>query len=223
MHGAAKSRSLVDPVPLPVGTRSGKLAGMDRPPKPPMDAAALERAGLHYLGRFSSGIEHFRRVLERKVRRRNPGFAPPDAGQQAMIEALVAKCRRLGLLDDAAFARTKAAAMAARGKPARTVAARLAAQGVDEAAIAGALDALAEDAGGRAVADLAAACRFARRRRLGPWRTVALDDARRKREIAAFARAGHAFGVARAIVEAADETDIAALGADMQRLEGEVP
>lgn len=196
---------------------------MDKPRKPPLDEAALERAGLHYLERFASGAVHFRRILERKLRRRNPGFAPPDAAQQAMIAALVAKCIRLGLLDDAAFARMKASTMAARGKPARIISARLAALGVDAAEIAAALDALAGDAGGPGAADFEAARRFARRRRFGPWRGVALDAARRNREIAAFARAGHAYGLARAIVEAPDEDTVAALAQDTGRLEGEMP
>ena len=49
--------------------------------------------------------------------------------------------------------------------------------------------------------DLAAACSFARRRRLGPFRRTAADHAR---ELGAFARAGFSRRVAEAVLACAD-------------------
>jgi regulatory protein len=49
--------------------------------------------------------------------------------------------------------------------------------------------------------DLAAACAFARRRRLGPFRRAAADHAR---ELGAFARAGFSRRVAEAVLACAD-------------------
>jgi len=49
--------------------------------------------------------------------------------------------------------------------------------------------------------DLAAACAFARRRRLGPYRRGAGD---RVKELAAFARAGFSRDAARAVLACAD-------------------
>lgn len=56
--------------------------------------------------------------------------------------AAVAEMQRLGLLDDAAFARRKAESLAARHKSRREIAAKLAALGLDRELIADALDAL---------------------------------------------------------------------------------
>jgi regulatory protein len=46
---------------------------------------------------------------------------------------------------------------------------------------------------------VAAALRFARRRRLGPFAAAAADRVRREKWIAAMVRAGHSFALARAI------------------------
>jgi len=56
--------------------------------------------------------------------------------------------------------------------------------------------------------DLAAACRFARRRRLGPYRRGAAD---RQRELAAFARAGFDRRTAERVLACPDEAGVAAL------------
>ena len=45
-----------------------------------------------------------------------------------------------------------------------------------------------------------AALRFARRRRIGPFASAAVDPKDREKALAAMVRAGHGFGLARAIV-----------------------
>src|SRR5579884_1430436 len=92
-----------------------------------------------------------------------------------------------------------------RGQSLRTIRAGLAAKGVAEADVAAALATLGE---GR---DLAAACAFARRRKLGPFRRGAGD---RARELAAFARAGFSRRDAEAVLDCADAEAVAALLGD---------
>lgn len=174
----------------------------------PMTRQRLERAGYHYLERFASSRANMRRVLERKCRRSHADGAPLSTGEEDWIAEILARCEALGLLDDAAYAEMKARSLAARGKAGRHIRSWLAARGVGEDDIAQALDALACEAGGDAAADAARARRFARRRRMGPYRKQALDDARKRKEMGAFARAGFPFGLARAIIDA---TDVAAL------------
>ncbi|MGC1885979.1 MAG: RecX family transcriptional regulator, partial [Stellaceae bacterium] len=146
----------------------------------------LERWALHYLGRYASSAENLRRVLTRRVRRRAPEAVPAAA---ELIDALVLRYRESGLLDDAAYAAARVQSLHRRGESMRTMRARLAAKGVPAADVADAVSGL------RAVApdpDLGAACAFARRRRLGPFRRVDAEqaDADHARELAAFARAG---------------------------------
>jgi regulatory protein len=158
----------------------------------------LDRWALAYLGRFASSAENLRRVLLRRIRRRSA--ADPAAAREALplVDALVERYRRNGLLDDAAYAAQRAQSLNRRGESLYKIRARLAAKGVESTVAANALSALREEA---ADPDLAAACAFARRRRLGPYRRGAADPAR---ELAAFARAGFSRRVAGQVLGCAD-------------------
>ena len=123
----------------------------------------------------------------------------------ALIDALVIRYRDSGLIDDAAYAAGRARTRLTRGQSLRRIAAGLMAKGVGADDRAAALQALRETV---ADPDLAAACAFARRRRLGPFRRGQADPAR---ELAAFARAGFARREAEAVLGCADAEAVAAL------------
>ena len=162
----------------------------------------LERWALHYLGRYASSAENLRRVLTRRTRRRSAEAAALAA---PLIDAVVARYREAGLLDDAAYAAARVQSLHRRGESMRAMRARLAAKGVSAADVANAVSGLW--AAG-AEPDLAAACAFARRRRLGPFRRAAADYAR---ERGAFARAGFSRRVAEAVLACADAAAVEAL------------
>jgi regulatory protein len=164
----------------------------------------VEKWALGYLERFASSAENLRRVLRRRVRRRT---SDPEIARQAgaLIDELVERYRESGLIDDAAYAAGRARYRLARGEPLRKIAAGLAAKGVDAEDRAAALATLRET---MPDADLAAACAFARRRRLGPFRRGPAD---RQRELAVFARAGFARREAEAVLGCADPEAVAAL------------
>jgi regulatory protein len=170
-----------------------------------IDPELLERWALAYLGRFASSAENLRRVLLRRARRR--GSSAPEAGARAagLIDALVERYRRSGLLDDVAYAAARAHSLHRRGESSTRIQARLAAKGVDRAIAAQAVLGLRAEV---ADLDLAAACAFARRRRLGPYRRSAADPAR---ELGAFARAGFARRVAERVLACADIDAVEAL------------
>jgi len=175
----------------------------------PIEPALLEKWALGYLERFASSAENLRRVLRRRVRRRVRGDDETVRAADALIDALVVRYRDAGLIDDAAYAAGRARARFARGQSLRRIAAGLMAKGVGAEDRAAALQALRETAPDP---DLAAACAFARRRRLGPFRRGPAD---RARELAAFARAGFARREAEAVLGCADpEAVTALLGSD---------
>jgi regulatory protein len=155
----------------------------------------LDRWALSYLGRYASSAENLRRVLRRRANRRQP---PGAAHAAALIDALVARYLRSGLLDDSAYAAGRVRSLHRRGESAVKIRARLAAAGIASAVATEALMGLRAEA---FEPDLAAACAFARRRRLGPYRRAAADPAR---ELAAFARAGFARAVAERVLACAD-------------------
>jgi regulatory protein len=102
--------------------------------------------------------------------------------------------------------------MAARGLGTRRVKGALAAAGVGRDDVAAAVDA-GDDAAEQA---LETAIAFARRRRFGPFgrEGASHDPVRMRRELAAMARAGHDFAVAKRVLGAADEDAAAELTAD---------
>jgi regulatory protein len=165
----------------------------------------LERWALGYLGRYASSAENLRRVLMRRARRHSPEAAPQA---RVEIDAIVMRYRESGLLDDAAYAAGRVESLHRRGDSLRAIRARLAAKGVAAAVAADAVSGLRERA---TDPDLAAACAFARRRRLGPFRRAAAD---RRRELAAFARAGFGRRVAEAVLGCADIEAVESLARD---------
>ena len=165
----------------------------------------IERWAIGYLGRYASSAENLRRVLIRRARRHSP-----EAAQQAkaQIDAIVARYRESGLLDDAAYTAGRVASLHRRGDSLQAIRARLAAKGVPAEIVADALSGLHA---GAPDPDLAAACAFARRRRLGPYRRAPSD---RTRELGAFARAGFSRRVAEAVLACTDIDAVEALARD---------
>jgi regulatory protein len=168
----------------------------------------IERWALRHLERYASSAENLRNVLERRVRRRVGSDDDAVRAAGALIDALVLRFRTTGLLDDAAYAAGRARSGVARGRSLRRIAAGLAAKGIGAADAAAALAALND---GAADPELAAACAFARRRRLGPYRRDPGAAADRRRELAAFALAGFERAIAEAVLACPDDAAVALL------------
>lgn len=155
----------------------------------PLDQPALERLALRYVERFATTEGKLTDYLRRKLRER--GWAGEAAADPATVAARMVA---LGYVDDRSFAEAKAAGMARRGLGARRVADAL------RAARVGEVDRAAAMPGGEDEA-LAAALAFARRRRIGPFGSGdPIDADTQRKQLAAFARAGHAFALSRRIV-----------------------
>jgi len=157
-------------------------------PRPPLNPASLNELALRYVGKYATTRAKLRTYLARKVKERGwDGEEVPD------LEALANRFAKLGYIDDRAYALTKSRSLSSRGYGERRLAQKLRDAGVDE-----------EDrteANAYALSEaVAAALRFAERRRLGPFaRSVPIDRAQREKWIAALVRAGHNFALARAI------------------------
>ncbi|HTV44454.1 MAG TPA: RecX family transcriptional regulator [Stellaceae bacterium] len=169
-------------------------------------AEQLEGWALAYLGHYASSAANLRRVLLRRLRRRR---SDPDPGVRApavlLVDALIERYQRSGLLDDAAYATARAHTLQRRGESTTRIRARLAASGIENSLITTVIGELRAD---RADLDLAAACIFARRRRLGPYRRGPADPAR---DLGAFARAGFSRTIAVQVLACADIAAVEAL------------
>lgn len=160
----------------------------------------LTRQALHYLDRYASSAANLRRVLERKVLKACQAHDKDPADYAALLDAVIAKCERSGVVNDMAYAEAKLASARRKGESRSRLSARLASKGVDRTLIDQVLE--ADDTPEQETARI-----FARRRRLGPYRKSGDRSASRDRDLAAMCRAGFGFGVAKDIIDGDGDDD----------------
>jgi len=162
-------------------------------PNPPLDPEGLERLGLFYAGRYATTRAKLALYLRRKLKERgwNGSAEPP-------VERLVERFAELGYVDDRSFASARTEPLLRRGYGERRVRQALRGAGITEEDSAEASDISGEEA-------LAAAHRFARRRRLGPYAANVPDRAARDKAAAAMLRAGHRLDLVRQVLAAGPE------------------
>jgi regulatory protein len=172
-------------------------------PARPITAKYLQNAAAFYLERYPSTAEGLRRVLNRRVRRAELAEAPVIDNVKVTIEAIIAKFVDAGMIDDRAFAQTKARALHRRGASNKITRQKLRMAGVDgetlDQAMAGLDEELDTDPRQR---EWKAAMALARRRRLGPYRAEKDRKELRARDLAAMARAGFDYDLARKVIDA---------------------
>lgn len=160
-----------------------------RRPRPPLSSEKLNELALAYVGRFATTRAKLRTYLSRKIRER--GW---DDGPAPDLEAIAERFAEQGYVDDAAYALSKSRSLTGRGYGVRRVEQSLRTAGVEEEDAAPARE--------HATADrVEAALHFAERRRLGPFASEPADRKARERALATMIRAGHGFGLARAIID----------------------
>jgi len=174
-------------------------------PKPPtrMTETSLANAALFYLSRYASSSGNLKRVLMRKVARSAAFYGDDPAPLKPVVEKLVAGHTQSGAVNDTLYAESQTRALRRRGGSARAIVQKLNAKGVPAEIIAETASTLAEEG-----SDLDAAFRFARRRRLGPFRADGRTD-HRQRDMAALGRAGFGYQVAATIIDAEDAEALA--------------
>jgi regulatory protein len=161
----------------------------------PLDADALNRLALHYVGRYATTTSKLSSYLRRKVLER--GWSESDP---ADIAAIVTRCAALGYVDDRAFAETRAASLGRRGYGARRIGAALQGAGIDRDIAA---TVMPDDE-----AALRAAEVHARRKRIGAFGDGGTDPKLRQRQFAAMLRAGHSFDLAKRFVDGVNNTAV---------------
>jgi len=182
-----------------------------RPP-PKLSKAYLRRCADTHLKRFWPSVAQLRRVLLRRVDRCIAFHGGEREEGAALVEAVLADLLAVELLDDQRFTVAWINDLHRRGISRRAMWAKMATKGVDKSLVDAALAALDERVEDP---ELARACAYVRRRRLGsarpPHRQPADPEDRRKRrekDLASVCRAGFGFGVALQVI---DCDDLAAL------------
>lgn len=167
----------------------------DRPAGPAPDASSLREWALAYLARFATTEAGLLRALHRRIARwAQAAESVPDAVIKAhaareQAGEVVRALARSGAIDDRLFAEARSRTLARAGRSRRAMAAHLRAKGVDPALVADSLPPEEQE--------LAQALAYAKRRRLGPFRSGETESPeQRLRALAALARAGFPQGVA---------------------------
>ena len=169
----------------------------------PLTQAALEAVALRYLNRFDATRSRVKQVLERKVERVRKALGAADTGANAAhqdleqsaqwIEQTLTRLCDAGYVDDQRYARNLTRSLLDRGCSPRQLQNKLRQRGVP-APLAN--DVVAELAS-TVDDELRAASRLVKRRRMGYLRTEAAREPRANKDLAALARAGFSFQIAR--------------------------
>ncbi len=188
----------------PTADRSRRRTGPAALPGPAPTAASLRDAALAHLARFSATEAGLVRVLDRRVLRWSRRAVASGLPAET-VQALAASARQAartvaaalvgaGVLDDAAYAESRARSLGRGGRSRRAIEAHLLQHGVAPELVQAALP------DGRD-AELGAALMQARRRRIGPFAPSGEDGApddpaSRNKALAMLARAGFSREVA---------------------------
>ena len=173
----------------------------------------LNNVALFYLGRYAASEASLRRVLRNKIRRAalvHAEFAVETAKHKQLhdvIETIIDKHRRLGVLNDAAFAEAKAGSMRRAGCSGSYIRNKLAQKGVKSQIVGEALERIDAQNDNPYEAEMIAAKAFAKRKKLVPFRKGKNDELLQRKELAAMARAGFSYDIAQKILGSQLEDD----------------
>lgn len=162
---------------------------------------SLTNAAVQYLALYAASEASLRRVLENKLQRvmlQDPDFARSGVvcTLRATIEQIIEKHRTNGVLNDDAFAERRVQLLRRQGCSRRAIAQKLGQKGIAGSLIAAALS--KESTGASSdESEYAAALALVRRRKLGPFRKTPADESQKRKDMAALARAGFSYDIAR--------------------------
>ena len=154
---------------------------------------------LDYLDRFVASVRRLEQVMQRKIKASAAAHVDDPAPLLAALPGVIAGLAAQGILNDRNLAEAKVRSMIRRGGSRSKIRANLASKGIDAETADLAMDRMKLEFDDP---ELEAAIAYARRRRLGYFRTDADSRAaNRQKDLAAMARAGFAPALARRALE----------------------
>lgn len=166
----------------------------------PLTSKRLTNIALYYLGRYESSVEQLRKILSRRVLKEKLKGADIPADVESVIESILAKMVSDGYVDDRRFAESVARKCQTAGKSRQFLIGKLKTAGIDA-------DLIRELTDGLADSDLDAARRFVQKKKIGRCRPLERQKECFKKDLAAMARAGFSFDVAKKALETDEDGD----------------
>lgn len=181
--------------------------GKKREFKPPKKISEkyLYNSGLAYLQRYPASSMHFKSVMSRKIKKSCRFHEEQDYDQcVALLTPVIAKFLELGLLDDSAYLKGMVISLRRKGLGANNIKMRLQQKGYKGEEVLEALkDYDKEEFDTDQEGDFHAGLIYARKKRLGPYDVLGRKTP--EKALAAMARAGYSYGIAKKILELNDD------------------
>ncbi len=166
----------------------------------PLTAKRLTNIALYYLGRYESSVEQLRKILLRRVLKEKMKGADIRADAEAVVESILSKMIADGYVDDRRFAQGVVRKCQSAGKSRRFLIGKLKTAGIDS-------DLICELTADLTDSDLEAARRFVQKKKIGRYRPLEKQKECFKKDLAAMARAGFSFDVAKQALETDEDGD----------------
>lgn len=160
----------------------------------------LHNSGLYYLERFVASKNHFKTVMQRKVKRSCLAHKDQDYEECVkLVDALADKFEKMGLLNDALYTQGMVNSLRRKGLSQAGIINKMQMKGINRAQTLSTLqqlDSVHYDT--EKEAEMNAALTLARKKRLGPY---SIKDVEHMKALGVFARAGFSYDIAKTILE----------------------
>jgi regulatory protein len=204
------------------GTKSAAAAKAQRKKPKPITATRLEASAVFYLQRYAASRQMVQDMLERKIYRaaQEPTFDTDVNAAREWARQVIDKLTRLGYIDDTAYTRTKVRSLLRQGASRRKISQYLYQKGIDTEQYKAVIEDVQSEflienqniktdsecidldtSGADLDIDWMAAVKYAKRRRLGPFRIKDREE-RRQKDAAALARQGFAADIVWRLIDA---------------------
>jgi regulatory protein len=168
----------------------------------------LHNAGLYYLQRFATSSANFREVMMRKVRKSCQHHTDQNLRTcEDMVDALVRKFQETGLLNDELYTRGAVTSLRRQGKSRKAIVQKMQIKGVDTDLTTEIIsDHDTDQYGEESNPEHEAAMIFARKKRLGPFRTPSPELSQEEekkimeKSLSSMARAGFSYETCRHVL-----------------------
>ncbi len=161
----------------------------------------MRSAAFRYLERYSASTQSLRQFLKSRVRKTININEIERQLAYKWIESLIESLTERKFLDDRSFAEIRARALFERGASTRRIIALLTEKGIDHSLITKALNTVYAD---YELPDLVAAIRYAKRKRIGPFRNQSVRNKNKQRDLGMLARGGFNFAVSSTVIDSAN-------------------
>jgi regulatory protein len=161
----------------------------------------LENIALHYLSRYESSSENLRKILKRRVYKASKHHETNTNQANEWIEQIIDKMQRLEYINDDRYALNQLRRLWEKGASKRKMQAHLAQKGIPLEKITDILQNFMDSLDIDDNFELIAAKKHAKRKKIGIYRQKNQREDYRNKDLAAMARAGFSYEIAKKIID----------------------